>query len=248
MLGGLLDDPNRPFVAVLGGAKVSDKLGVIDALLDKVDKLVVGGAMCFTFFAAQGHEWATRCVEPDQVDTCQAAARRAGDKHPAARRTSSRSGPTTTCARSGARRCPTGWKGLDIGPGTAAEFTDAIAEAPHRVLERPDGRVRGRALRRRHPRRRPGGGRLPRLHRRRRRRQSPPPSPSSVSTDDIDHVSTGGGASLEFIEQGDLPGLAALRKASNARGDSASRSSAATGRCTTTTSRRSSWCRSWSSA
>ena len=66
----LRESPKRPFVAVLGGAKVSDKLGVIEALLDTVDSLVIGGAMCFTFFAAQGRSIGDSLFEPDQVDTC----------------------------------------------------------------------------------------------------------------------------------------------------------------------------------
>ena len=70
VLLGLRNDPKRPFVAVLGGAKVSDKLGVIEALLDIVDALGIGGAMCFTFFAAQGNPIGDSLFEPDQVDTC----------------------------------------------------------------------------------------------------------------------------------------------------------------------------------
>ena len=71
VLDGLLADPERPFVAVLGGAKVSDKLGVIEALLEKVDALLVGGGMCFTFLAAQGHTTGASMLEESQVGTCQ---------------------------------------------------------------------------------------------------------------------------------------------------------------------------------
>ena len=105
---------------------------------------------------------------------------------------------------------PDGWMGLDIGPGTAAEFGDVIARRPHHPLERPDGRVRGSPVRGRHPHRGRGG--------RRRRGFTVVGGGDSAAAakqfgvdDRIDHVSTGGGASLELIEQGDLPGLAALR-------------------------------------
>ena len=129
MLGGLLEAPKRrPFVAVLGGAKVSDKLGVIRALLARVDTLVVGGGMCFTFLAAQGHEVGDSLLEADQVDTCRELLAEAGDRHPAAERHRGPR-PGRRGAPAGRRSIPDGWKGLDIGPGTAAEFADVIDEA-----------------------------------------------------------------------------------------------------------------------
>ena len=85
VLLGLRNDPKRPFVAVLGGAKISDKLGVVEALLDVVDSLVIGGAMCFTFLAAQGKRIGDSLFEPDQVDTCAADPRRSRDQGPPAR-------------------------------------------------------------------------------------------------------------------------------------------------------------------
>ena len=207
--------PQRPFVAVLGGAKVCDKLGVIEALLDVVDALAIGGAMCFTFLAAQGNSIGDSLFEPDQVETCRSLLatttkpihlpdrhrrprrRRAGGdvRYPAARR---RQGPRHR-ARHG---------------GRVRRRRDGL---PHRLLERADGHVRGRALRR------PAPGRWP------RRWPTPRRSPWSAAAtpaaalaefgldDDVDHVSTGGGASLELLELGDLPGLAALREAA-ARG------------------------------
>ena len=117
VLLGCRDQPRRPFVAILGGAKVSDKLGVINALLDIVDSLIIGGGMCFTFLAAQGHRVGASLLEEDQIDTCRAAARvRQADPPPDA--TSPRWAPA---ARSAIRRpgercarwaptCPTaGW-------------------------------------------------------------------------------------------------------------------------------------------
>ena len=126
MLLGMRDHPRRPFVAVLGGAKVSDKLGVIDALLGIVDSLVVGGAMCFTFLAARGASIGDSLFEPDQVDTC----RRLLDSGKAIHLPSdivavSPGGQVATYGT----RIPDGWKGYDIGPGSAAEFADVIADA-----------------------------------------------------------------------------------------------------------------------
>ena len=118
--------PKRPFVAVLGGAKISDKLGVVEALLDTVDSLVIGGAMCFTFFAAQGRSIGESLFEPDQVDTCKRLLETGKDLHL----------PTDIIGLDAAgnlatwgSRVPEGGKGLDIGPGSAAEFADVITEA-----------------------------------------------------------------------------------------------------------------------
>jgi phosphoglycerate kinase len=213
VLGGLLESPKRPFVAILGGAKVSDKLGVINALLDKVDRLVVGGAMCFTFFLARGYVVGDSLVEPDHVEKCKELLATAGDKLLLPSDITAL-GPGDDVRQVG-RSVPPGYKGLDIGPGSAAEFTDAISEgrtvfwngpmgvfeddrfaAGTRTVAHAVAECRGFTI--------VGGGDVV----------------SAVNTfglaGDIDHVSTGGGASLEFIEQGDLPGLEALRKAANA--------------------------------
>jgi phosphoglycerate kinase len=132
VLLGLRREPKRPFVAVLGGSKVSDKLGVIEALLDVVDSLVIGGGMCFTFLAAAGHTTGDSLLEADQVDACRRlleSGRRIvlpsdvvalgpggeiGDP--------SAGGEVRTLGPG----VPDGWKGLDIGPGSAAEFADVV--------------------------------------------------------------------------------------------------------------------------
>ena len=221
VLDGLLQEPKRPFVAVLGGAKVSDKLGVIDALLDKVDTLLVGGGMCFTFLAAQGHDPGGSLLEHGQVDNCArllAAAQEAGKRIVL---------PTDIVVLSpdgvfGKGRAPEGemaivgqdvqeeWLGLDIGPGTAAAFADEIAAAatvfwngPMGVFEDPrfaaGTEVVADAVASTEGFSVVGGG----------------DSASALKEfgldDQVDHLSTGGGASLEFVEKGDLPGLAALR-------------------------------------
>jgi phosphoglycerate kinase len=223
VLDGLLNNPERPFVAVLGGAKVSDKIGVIEALLDKVDSLLVGGGMCFTFLAAEGHTTGASMLEAGQVETCRRlmASAAAGGKRILV--------PTDIVALSpggvfGAGKepegevrqfgpdLPEGWTGLDIGPGTAAAFADEIAAAatvfwngPMGVFEDPRFAAGTKAVADAMASTKAftvvGGG----------------DSASALKQfgldDQVDHLSTGGGASLEFIEQGDLPGLAALRQA-----------------------------------
>jgi phosphoglycerate kinase len=210
VLGGLLHEPRRPFVAVLGGSKVSDKLGVIDALLDRCDTILVGGAMAFTFLAAQGHPIGDSLVEPDRVDACRGLLATGRVKVPVdvvVAQDIAEDAPTRIV---GAGGIPDGWKGLDIGPETAAIFSDAIADAATVLWNGPMGvfevtpfaagtRAVAEAVADTHGFTVIGGG----------------DSAAAVRqfglADRVDHVSTGGGASLELIELGDLPGLAALR-------------------------------------
>ena len=223
VLGELLDAPRRPFVAVLGGSKVSDKLGVIEALLGRCDRLLIGGGMCFTFLAALGHSIGGSLFEPALVDTCARLLKLAGAKivlpsditalSPDGSFGATQSGEV----RQMGRRLPDGWMGLDIGPGSAAEFGDVIAEArtvfwngPMGVFEDPRfaagtrhvahavAECRGFTV--------VGGG------------DSAAALAQFKLDDEVDHVSTGGGASLELIELGDLPGLIALRGAPNFAG------------------------------
>jgi phosphoglycerate kinase len=212
VLLGLRTSPKRPFVAVLGGAKVSDKLGVIEALLEHVDALVVGGAMAFTFFAAEGKPIGDSLCEPERIDDC----RRLLDG------TASPGGtpihlpsdimgldPAGMVATYGTR-LPDGAKGLDIGPGSAAAFADVIAEAGTVFWNGPMGmfedarfasgtRTVAEAVATTKAFTVVGGG------------DSAAALAQFGLDDDVDHVSTGGGASLELLEHGDLPGLAALR-------------------------------------
>jgi phosphoglycerate kinase len=204
--------PKRPFVAVLGGAKVSDKLGVIEALLDTVDSLVIGGAMCFTFFAAQGRPIGESLHEPDQIETCTRLLASGKDIHL----------PTDIVGLDAAgnvatwgARVPDGGRGLDIGPGSAAEFADVITEARTVFWNGPMGmfederfaagtRAVAEAVAATTAFTVVGGG------------DSAAALAEFGLDDDVDHVSTGGGASLELLELGDLPGLAALRDSSKA--------------------------------
>ena len=212
-LSRLLEDPERPFVAVLGGSKVSDKLAVLDNLLGRVDSLVVGGGMCFTFLAAQGHEIGDSLFEPDQVDAVKrllATAEREGKPvllptDVVVAREVSEDAETRTVPAGGIEA---GWKGLDIGPETAKAFAAAVADA-RTVLERAHGRVRAGPVRGRHQGGRRGRGRRRRLHGRRRGDSAAALAELGLA-ERVDHLSTGGGASLELLEGKTLPGVAAI--------------------------------------
>ena len=216
VLLGLRNNPKSPFVAVLGGAKISDKLGVVEALLEVVDELVIGGAMCFTFLAAQGHSIGDSLWEPDQLDTCRRllADSAAGGKTihlPEDLVGVDAAGNFSTFGVN----LPDGAKGLDIGPGTAAAFSDVIVEArtvfwngPMGMFEDPRFEAGTRTVAQAMADTKAftvvGGG------------DSAAALAQFGLDDDVDHVSTGGGASLELLEFGDLPGLEALRGAPNA--------------------------------
>lgn len=221
VLLGVRDEPKRPFVAITGGSKVSDKLGVIRALLGVADQLVIGGGMCFTFLAAMGHSIGGSLFEEEQVETCRSLLDSDGDRlhlpsdivglGPGGKLFEPEAGGEV---RNFGRDLPEGWTGVDVGPGSAAEFGDVIREArtilwngPMGVFEDPRFEAGTRAVAEAVAESRGfsviGGG----------------DSAAAVAqfgfADRVDHISTGGGASLELIEEGDLPGLAALRKAPN---------------------------------
>jgi phosphoglycerate kinase len=217
VLGGLRSHPRRPFVAILGGSKVSDKLQVIEALLQVADSLLIGGGMCFTFLAAGGSGIGDSLFEDDMVDTCRALLDEHGDRLvlPSDITALGPGGELMNPAAGGDVRqvgttVPAGWKGVDIGPGTAADFGDRIAEArtvfwngPMGVFEDPRFEAGTRAVAQAVADTAAftvvGGG------------DSAAALAQFGLDDAVDHVSTGGGASLELLEQGDLPGLAALR-------------------------------------
>lgn len=222
VLGGLGDKPRRPFVAVMGGSKVSDKLAVIEALLENVDALIVGGGMCFTFLKAKGHSIGASLCEDDMVDTCKELLDGPKPIHlpyditamsPDAKLFDPSAGGDV---RQLGVQIPDGWMGVDIGPGSAAQFGDVIHEAgtvlwngPMGVFEDPrfaggTGAV-AQAMADTKAFTIVGGG------------DSAAAAKQFKVDRDMDHVSTGGGASLELIEKGDLPGLEALRGAPNVR-------------------------------
>ena len=212
VLLGIRTSPKRPFVAVLGGAKISDKLGVIKALSEVVDSFVIGGAMCFTFFAAQGRSIGDSLFEPDYVDTCAELLAGSTPIHLP-------DDLTGVDARGGyatfGRQVSEGGKGFDIGPGSAAAFSDVIMDARTVFWNGPMGmfederfaagtRTVAEAMAATKAFTVVGGG------------DSAAALAQFQLDDEVDHVSTGGGASLELLEKGDLPGLAALRSAPNA--------------------------------
>lgn len=211
VLLGLRDKPKHPFVAVLGGAKISDKLGVVEALLDVVDSLVIGGAMCFTFLAAQGNPIGDSLFEADQVDTCKRLLVEAAEKGKAIHLPEDITGVDASgeYATFGTRLAD-GAKGFDIGPGSAAAFADVIMDARMVFWNGPMGmfeddrfasgtRTVAQAMADTKAFTVVGGG------------DSAAALAQFELDDEVDHVSTGGGASLELLENGDLPGLAALR-------------------------------------
>ena len=208
--------PRRPFVAITGGAKVSDKLGVIRALLNIADEILIGGGMCFTFFAAMGHSVGSSLLEPDRVDDCRALLDEFGDRlvlptdvvalGPGGRLGDPSAGGEV---RNTGRSLPEGWMGLDIGPGAAAEFGDRIAEASTVLWNGPMGVFEmkpfaagtfaiAQALADSQATTIVGGG------------DSVAAVSESGLVDRITHVSTGGGASLEFLGGDTLPGVECL--------------------------------------
>jgi phosphoglycerate kinase len=220
-LGRLLGSPDRPFVAVVGGAKVADKLGVLKALLHHVDALVVGGGMAFTFLAAQGHDIGGSLVDLDRIDECHLLLASGTPILLPTDIVALEPGASYGCdcstgkVRTVGADVPDGWQGLDIGPETVAAYVECIAGAGTVLWNGPMGVFEdqrfsagtagvaaamaacpGYTV--------VGGG----------------DSAAAVDELGLDHeisfISTGGGASLELLEFGDLPGLAALRGAVNA--------------------------------
>jgi phosphoglycerate kinase len=214
VLSRLVEGAQEPFVAVLGGVKVSDKLGVIDALLERVDALLIGGAMAFTFLAAQGAETGASLVEDDQLEAVRASLEKADERGipivlpedvVAADEASAEARKRTVPAD----RIPNGLRGLDIGPRTVEEFTRVLADARTVFWNGPMGvfelepfalgtRGMAQAIAGIDAFTVVGGG----------------DSVAAVRrlgfADSVDHLSTGGGASLEFLEGKTLPGVAVL--------------------------------------
>jgi phosphoglycerate kinase len=216
-LSRLLEDPDRPFTAVLGGSKVSDKLAVLDNLLGRVDSLVVGGGMCFTFLAAQGNEIGDSLFEPDQVEAVRQLLETAKSQGKpvllptdvVVAREVSEDAETRTVPADGIEP---GWKGLDIGPETAKTFAKAVAEARTVFWNGPMGvfelapfaagtKAVAEAVAAASGYTVVGGG------------DSAAALAELGLADRVDHLSTGGGASLELLEGKTLPGVAAIPSA-----------------------------------
>ncbi|WP_018503304.1 phosphoglycerate kinase [Parafrankia discariae] len=212
VLRALTAAPARPYAVVLGGSKVSDKLGVIRALLPKVDALLVGGGMCFTFLAALGHPVGASLLESEMIDTCKDLLAEAGDRLvlPTDVVVADRFAADAATAVVAADAIPDGWLGLDIGPASTAAFAGVVAVAATIFWNGPMGvfefapfaagtRGVAEAVAAGGGFSVVGGG----------------DSAAAVRTlgipeNDFSHISTGGGASLEYLEGKALPGLTAL--------------------------------------
>ncbi|NLN69347.1 MAG: phosphoglycerate kinase [Chloroflexi bacterium] len=210
-LGNAIADPARPFVTILGGAKVSDKIGVIENLLDKSDRILIGGGMANTFFKAQGYAMADSLVEEDAVDTARALLKKAGEKLilPVDMVIADAFSADAADRTVDAGPVPEGWRALDIGPRTVDAFGTVIAGAGTVVWNGPMGVFEfdkfskgtfaiAKAVAKSGATSIIGGG------------DSIAAINKSGLEDRITHISTGGGASLEMLEGKVLPGLAAL--------------------------------------
>ncbi|MCH4072947.1 phosphoglycerate kinase [Pseudoramibacter sp.] len=213
-IGGALDNPEHPFVAILGGAKVSDKIGVITNLLDKVDSLIIGGGMAYTFYKAQGYEIGTSLLEEDKVDLAAGLLKQAGEKgvklylpldNVVAPEFAADATPTVVASNA----MPSDQMGMDIGPKTRELYADVIKNAKTVIWNGPMGvfefptfaegtKAVAKAMAESEATTIIGGG------------DSAAAVKQMGFADKISHISTGGGASLEFMEGKVLPGIAVL--------------------------------------
>ncbi|MBS4761360.1 phosphoglycerate kinase [Carnobacteriaceae bacterium zg-ZUI252] len=211
-IGGAVDTPERPFVAILGGAKVSDKIGVIENLLEKADKVIIGGGMAYTFFKAQGHEVGKSLLELDRVPLAQELLKKAGDKLvlPIDTKVAREFSNDAEITIVNSQEIPVDQEGLDIGPKTVELFASLLQGAktvvwngPMGVFELPNfakgtigvceaiANLEGATTI-------IGGG------------DSAAAAIQLGYADKFTHISTGGGASLEYLEGKALPGVEAI--------------------------------------
>ena len=214
-MGGALANPKRPLVAILGGAKVSDKIGVIENLIDKCDTIIIGGGMAYTFMKYLGHNIGTSLLEADWVEKAGEMMKKAEDKGvkfliPVDNKVGKEYDENTEAQVVSSDEIPDGWMGLDIGPKTQEIFADAIKGAGTVIWNGPMGVSEwenfaagticvAKAVADSGAISIIGGG----------------DSVAAVTklgfADKMSHISTGGGASLEFLEGKDLPGICALQ-------------------------------------
>jgi phosphoglycerate kinase len=210
-LRGILEDPRRPLVAVVGGAKVTDKIGVLEAFLDRADAILVGGAMCFPFFKAQGHSVGASLCEEEGVEPARRVLAAGGDKLqlPVDLIAGESFSADTALKEIDGVDVPDGWMGLDVGARTAERYASAVAGAGTVFWNGPMGafelepfatgtRVVAEAIAASAATTVVGGG------------DSAAALAQFGLDDDVDHLSTGGGASLELVEGKPLPGVEAL--------------------------------------
>ena len=213
-LGKALNNPERPFVAILGGAKVSDKIGVIDSLLEKVDTLIIGGGMAYTFFKAQGYEVGNSLCELDKLDLAREAMEKAKNKGvklilPVDTKVGKEFKPDTESKTVAWTEIPADWEGFDIGEKTIEIFSEEIRKAKTVVWNGPVGLFEfdqfaigtnaiAKVLSEIDATTIIGGG------------DSAAAVKKAGLQDKMTHISTGGGASLEFLEGKKLPGIECL--------------------------------------
>ena len=214
-LGDALNNPERPFVAILGGAKVSDKIGVIDSLLEKVDTLMIGGGMAYTFFKAQGYEVGNSLCEPDKCELALNLMKKAEEKGvkfllPVDTKVGKEFKPDTESKTVAWTEIPEGWEGFDIGEKTIEMFENELKTAKTVVWNGPLGLFEfdqfaigtneiAHALAELDATTIIGGG------------DSAAAVEKAGLADRMTHISTGGGASLEFLEGKKLPGIECLQ-------------------------------------
>ncbi|MDA0184674.1 phosphoglycerate kinase [Solirubrobacter phytolaccae] len=208
-LNGILEDPKRPMVAVVGGAKVTDKIGVLEAFLEKADTVLIGGAMCFPFFKAQGHEVGSSLCEEEGLEPAKALLGNAKLELPTDLVAGREFSADTEVQPLDGIDVPEGWMGLDVGPGTAERYSAIIAAAGTVFWNGPMGafelepfaagtKAVAEAMAATDATTVVGGG------------DSAAALAQFGLADRVSHLSTGGGASLELIEGKELPGVKAL--------------------------------------
>ncbi len=215
-IGGALENPKRPLVAILGGAKVSDKIGVITNLIDKCDTLIIGGGMAYTFMKSLGYNIGTSLLEADKVELAAEMMKKAEEKGvkfliPVDNKVGKEYAPDTEAMVVDSDNIPDGWMGLDIGPKTQAIFADAVKDAGTVIWNGPMGVSEwanfasgtvavATAIANSEAISIIGGG------------DSAAAIQKLGFADKMSHISTGGGASLEYLEGKVLPGIAALNE------------------------------------
>ena len=213
-IGGALENPKRPLVAILGGAKVSDKIGVITNLIDKCDTLIIGGGMAYTFMKSLGHNIGTSLLEADKIELAAEMMKKAEEKGvkfliPVDNKVGKEYAPDTEAMVVNSDDIPEGWMGLDIGPKTQEIFADAVKDAGTVIWNGPMGVSEwenfasgtiavATAIAESNAISIIGGG------------DSAAAIQKLGFADKMSHISTGGGASLEYLEGKVLPGIAAL--------------------------------------
>ena len=214
-LGGALENPKRPFVAILGGAKVSDKIGVIENLLDKVDTLIIGGGMAYTFFKAQGFNIGTSICEEDKLDLAREILEKAKKKNvdlllPVDNKVAKEFSADSEYIEVPSNEIPDGYMGLDIGTKTIEKYKEVLKNAKTIVWNGPLGVFEfekfaygtneiAKILANLDATTIIGGG------------DSAAAIEKQGLADKMTHISTGGGASLEFLEGKELPGISCLQ-------------------------------------